>query len=244
MPITLTTISSGADLTESVLNDLFASVEKWINGGIETADLQTSSEWIETYHIIQPEFYGSPSPRAIMPTTEIHYREQFDKNYSVVMSNDFIKTSFPIPGLSKTFHNIQITEDPTRILAIFHCNFLCFENFVKQDYENAPLTEGALNWKEDTEIEVSAVLAGYFQLYVNGSPVIGTRRNLYWNFGNLAVKNHSISAMFQLDDGVNDISVRFTPQPDPGTKTNEDEDIAFYQIFVQSRNCVLEAMYR
>ena len=240
----ITTIPANDPITPAILNDMFEKVKDLINGGIITSDLQTLSVWVSTLEIAIAEFYGSPSPRVTMPSTEVHYREQFDKTYSFIAVNDAIKVPVPIPALCATIHTPLESEDPSTLLAIVHCNFLCFESFVQRGTGNAPL-DTLVTHLEDTEVENTNVLAAYYELYVNGTIQTGTRRDLYWNFGAISTKNHSISALVQLLPGINDISVRVFPKVDTTAQTSRDQrDIKYYQIFTQTRNMIIDVMYR
>ena len=250
MSISISTISSGAALTPAILNDVFQKVEEFINGELAVADLQTSSAWVSLKEVVIPEFYGSPTPRATMPSTDVYYREQFDKTYSFVCTNGMVKSPIPIPALSATIHVPVETEDPGSMLAFFHCNFSCFESFVQRGTGNAPLNTTGQNYLTDTEVEGANVLAAYYELYVNGVRQVGTRRDLYWNFGNIASKNHSISAMIPLNKGINNVSIRLLPLVDvmppttPNTTSAKTKEIKFYQIFTQTRNMIIDVMYR
>ena len=250
MSISISTIPANDPITTSILNDVFELIEEFINGDLEASDLQTSTAWVNFLQVVRPNFYGSPSPRAEMVSGDVYHREQFDKGYSFVVANDFVKNPVPIPVLSATIHCPIETEDPNSgsLLALFHANFFCFENYMYPEASNAPLTgtttETAL---DDSDVENTRVLAAYYELYVNGVAQTGTKRHLYWNFGNLAAKNHSISAMIQLNSGINDISIRVLPVVDNGDKVawaNGTNEIAFYQIFTQVRNMVIDVMYR
>lgn len=247
MSISLSTIPANDPITPAILNDMFEKVEEFINGEIEAADLQTSTAWVNFLQVVRPNFFGSPSPRAEMVSGDVYHREEFDKGYSFVVANDFVKNPIPVPVLSATVHCPKEAEDPS-LLAIFHANFFCFENYMYPLSSNAPLTSTSTeNELEDVDVENLDVLAAYYELYVNGVAQPGTRRNLYWNFGNLAVKNHSISALVSLNGGINDISIRVYPFVDDGGTTNSPfstQEIAFYQIFTQVRNMVIDVMYR
>tara|TARA_R110000765_G_scaffold175357_1_gene280114 strand:+ start:1296 stop:2030 length:735 start_codon:yes stop_codon:yes gene_type:complete len=244
MPISLTPIPSSDPITPAILNDMFEKIEEFINGELAIADLQTSSAWVNKLEVVKPEFYGSPSPRALMPSVDVHYRRQFDKTYSFISTNDVVKSSIPIPALSATIHTPKESEDPATLLALFHCNFFCFESFVKRGTGNAPLFTNITHLKDD-EVENTQVLAAYYELYVNDVLQVGTRRDLYWNFGNIAAKNHSISALITLNPGVNNVSVRVFPKKDTQLQTTVDQrDIKYYQIFTQTRNMIIDVMYR
>ena len=48
---------------------------RFINGGMVDSDLHTR-EWVKTEHIFRPEFFGSPSPRVEMVSSDVHYRQR------------------------------------------------------------------------------------------------------------------------------------------------------------------------
>jgi len=238
MAISITTISSGAELTPASLNDVFEKVQEYINGEMESSDFDSGSAWVDSIHVIRPNFFGSPSPRVEMVSSDVHYREQFDKTYSFVLSNDFVKQAIPIPGLSASIYCSEAIG-----YAFFHCNFFCFDSFMKRGFGNVPLADSAIGDMSDNEIET--LLSAQFSLFVNGTEQEGTKRDLYWNYGNLAVKNHSISAYVPLTRGMNDFSIRVKPFPDKDTTTvASGRNNHFYQIFVQNRNLVIDVSYK
>jgi len=73
MPISLSQFNSGDVITAESVMDRLDAMEKYINGGISSADLSTSP-WVKTEHIVKPEFYGSPSPRFLGVTSDVHHR--------------------------------------------------------------------------------------------------------------------------------------------------------------------------
>ena len=59
----------------SELQAVFDEAHRFFNGGMIASDLNART-WVDTEHIFRPEFYGSPSPRVEMVSSDVHYRQR------------------------------------------------------------------------------------------------------------------------------------------------------------------------
>jgi len=299
-------------LNSTDLNDMFTKVEEFINGGIEKFDLNTKTPWVETEHIVRPEFYGGATPRVLYATGDVHYRIAKDEitdqavvnnqlvngaemkenaDIPTVTSQSVLDTSttmqrtetdgkfVAIPDLSVTAYCHQDRDDSNTFRGVVHACFECFEEppakIVEHSgiFDNSPFpretNQSVGQFKSgltDFEIETHRCIAGLFQLFVNGEPVKGTIRPIFWNYGGAyAHKTHAIVAKVNLQKGMNDISVRIAPNCDSvinkkqvtfleykaanfsnaGTSTTETQQpFRFGQIVIARRNMYVEFAYR
>tara|TARA_Y100000593_G_scaffold93486_1_gene188496 strand:+ start:1958 stop:2674 length:717 start_codon:yes stop_codon:yes gene_type:complete len=238
MPINITNLQQGT-LTASAVNSIFQNLEDFINGGINSADIDTSSKWCKERKVVRPEFYGSPAPKTLLASSDLHTRYVGNNLYTFVITNDIAQGYVPIPGLSATVYaDLNQNEDSTCVAIVTAC-FFCLEKEAKGDNRNSTLVGGtSLSSPTRDKVEHSDALAATFALYVNDTKVVGTERYLYWNYDGFAFKNHSISAMITLNRGMNNVSVRVKPAPDGATP------FEFYQVMIRERNMHIEVIYR
>ena len=239
MPISIPLLTQGV-LTASGVNSIFQNLEEFLNGGIEKTDMDTSSKWVKERHIVKPEFYGSPAPRTLMVSSDVHTRVIDDNVFTFVATNDMAQSFIPIPGLSATVYADLNQDEASTCVGIVDAVFFCLEKEGHTDNRNSYLvdTTPPSNMNSTVaEVEADAVLAATFALYVNGSEIDGTRRYLYHNYDGFAFKNHSISAIITLNHGMNNISVRVKPALDTTA-------FSFYQVMIRERNLQIEVIYR
>lgn len=104
MAVTSTFTSGDVITAESVL-DRLDGIEKFVNGGIEASDFSTDA-WVQTEHIVKPEFYASADSRFQGVSSDVHYRrvpqslQKFDLFTEDMGAGDY----FPIPSLSTSFY--------------------------------------------------------------------------------------------------------------------------------------------
>ena len=226
MPVTISTFTAGT-LTASGINSMFESIEEFINGGITSSDIQSSSKWVEERKVVRPTFFITPSKKTQLVSSDVHER---------FTGNDITQDFTAIPGLSATVYADLNQDESSTCFAAVHCTFFCQEKEAIAGDANAGLADGTDNSRTDLQVENADVLAATFALFVNGVEQTGTQRYLYWNYNGFAFKNHSIAAMITLNRGMNNISVRVKPEPD-GTYD-------FYQIMIRERNMNIEVIYR
>ena len=237
MPINITNLTTGT-LTSGAVNDIFTQLEDFINGGIASTDIDTSSKWCKEKQVVRPEFYGSPSPKTLMVSSDLHVRHVGNNLYTFVITNDISQEYLPIPGLSATVYADLNQDESSTCFAIVNACFFCLEKEAVGTSRNSGLDDGTNANLSHVQVEADNALAATFALYVNGTKQTGTERYLYWNYDGFAFKNHSISAMITLNRGMNNVSVRVKPAADGASP------FSFYQVMVRERNMHIEVIYR
>ena len=237
MPISILPLASGT-LTASAVNSIFQKLEDFINGGINKTDIDTSTKWCKERKIVRPEFYGSPAPKTLLTSSDLHVRYVGNNLYTFVMTNATTQDYVPIPGLSATIYADLNQDESSTCLGIVNACFFCLEKEALGTNRNSGLDDGSNNNLTHLQVETDDALAATFALFVNGSKVTGTERYLYWNYDGFAFKNHSISAMITLNRGMNDVSIRVKPAVDGSSP------FYFYQIMIRERNMHIEVIYR
>jgi|TARA_R100001082_G_scaffold111204_2_gene94054 hypothetical protein len=236
MPVTIPIITSGSTISTTTVNDTFQLVEDFVNGGITASDIDTSEEWVKERHVVQPEFYGAPAPRTLMVSSDVHTRSVQDLDSLFVITNQQTLNFMPIPGLSATIYvDIDNDESSSTVVAIVNACFQCLEDTSLLSATNTTLRGGS-EIITGAAIEGSSYMGAKYSLWVNDTEISNTRRFLYSNYGAFAQKNHTISAMVELNRGLNNISVRVQP--------SEDDTAYFYQIHTKERNLTIEVLYR
>lgn len=107
MGLSMPTFTDGTAIAASALRDRGDDVEEFLNRGIVSGDLKTSSKWVDRLLIYKPEFYGSPAPRAECVSGDVHYRFRDDvlQEAAVYHGEQVVGTWIPIHGLSVTVRN-------------------------------------------------------------------------------------------------------------------------------------------
>jgi hypothetical protein len=237
MPISIPTLTQGT-LTASAVNSIFQKLEDYINGGIDKTDIDTSTKWCKERKIVRPEFYGSPAPKTLLTSSDLHVRYTGDNLYTFVMTNDITQDYVPIPGLSATIYADINQDEGSTCLGIVNACWFCLEKEAVGTSRNSGLDDNTTNSRTHLQVENDDALAATFALYVGETKQTGTERYLYWNYDGFAFKNHSVSAIIVLDRGMNDVSVRVKPAK------NGSSPFTFYQIMIRERNMHIEVIYR
>lgn len=123
MGLTLTTVVDGTPITAAAVEDYIAKIERYLNEGVASADLDTAA-WVDSVHIFKPEFYGSPYPRTKLVSGMAHYYRKTDSIYTAAAFNyELGRESYVhVPGLQAT---LKIPEDNTRVNV--NASFAAFE---------------------------------------------------------------------------------------------------------------------
>ena len=240
MPLSIPLLSSGT-LTASGVNSIFTRLEEFLNGGIDKTDIDTSTKWVKERHIVRPEFYGAPSPRTLLASSDVHVRYEGDNQYTYFATNDITRDFIAIPGLSATIYADLNQDEDSTCLALVHACWFCLEKEALGSERNSGLDDGTDASLKSTEVEADDALVATFALFVNGSERPGTRRYLYWNYDGFAFKNHSVCDMITLDRGYNDVSIRVKMAPNV---TSAPFNVGFYQVLIRERNMHIEVIYR
>lgn len=236
MPVVITTLAGGEALTATRLNGIFEEVQNYLNGNIEASDISSSANITER-EIIKPEFYGSPAPRALLATSDVHYRRELDYTRTQIYTNQMSTGFVPIPGMSATFYCEKACQ------AIVTATFKAAERLLRcgsaADRNGTVLTL-------PLDLEISDNIAAEFRAFVNGTAIKGTKRVIYSSQDtaataaeDLTAKNLSICCMVDLSAGLNDVSIRVKPSPDGNGSHDE-----FFHIYVSYRQMHIEALIK
>lgn len=113
MSITNNPFISGTPVTASDVKSRLQDAEDWVNGGIAKTDTQGSGQWVRKKHIYGPDFYGAPTPRAVMTTGETHWRLTPNDESRAELFHEEMRGAdagdewVPVEGLNAT---IKLTE--------------------------------------------------------------------------------------------------------------------------------------
>ena len=248
MPLSIPTLTAGT-LTADAVNDMFTKLEDFLNGGIDKTDIDTGSKWVTEKHVVRPEFYGSPAPRTLLASSDVHVRHVGNNLYTFVATDDIAGyftvadggDFIPIPGLSATIYADLNQDESSVCRAVVNACWFCLEKEAVGSSRNSGLDDGSDAGLTSVQVESDASVVALFALFVNGVEQEATRRKLYWNYDGYAFKNHSISDMITLERGMNDVSIRVKPMPDSSTSPY---DVGFYQVLIRERNMNIEVIYR
>lgn len=126
MPISLTTIASGASIDATVLRTRSATIERYVNEQVAAGDRTTN--WLDTVHVFAPDFqYGAGAgPRVIMPGGEVAWSERPSDRAQAALFHWKNQTGYvPVPGLCRTLH---YPEAPTAAFRVsMYATFYAFE---------------------------------------------------------------------------------------------------------------------
>jgi len=110
MPTSNNTFFTGTVVSDAEIKTRLQDFEEWVNGGILAADTQGSA-WVRSHHIYGPDFYGAPTPRAVLTTGDTHWRlSPQDSTRAVVLHEEMVGTIetgdgsnwIPVEGLNAT----------------------------------------------------------------------------------------------------------------------------------------------
>ena len=223
MGLSISNFVGGSVITASDLLEKQDDVERFINGGIEATDLKSSSPWVDSKHIVKPEFYGSPAPRTLSTTFDAHYRKTSNAItesalfYEDISTNDWLV----IPGLGASFHL------PQEAYCQIYANFYVF---------------GAQSGGYPSDME--RWRSAYFSIHVDGVTQDSTYRSHYGATAaglNTAKKQHSMAYAVDgvLARGNHSVSVRIKVQKNAAIGTRNWE-----RIYVGARNLVVHLNYK
>lgn len=197
MPTSLTPFVNTAQIDASDLTDVFDEIENHINGDVTVADFN-STAFIVSRHIAKPEFYGSPAPRSLGTSGDVHWRYRSNNRlHAQAHYEDASQGNWEaMAGLSATFHVEPLANGATGVSASVHAVFHAYEY-------------GGLTGVQE-QLECCK-----FALFVNETKQASTERSLFAavtgaaDTGYVARKVHTITQhITNLDRGMNDISIR------------------------------------
>ena len=105
MGTNLNKVTTGTTISASDLRSNDDEVEKYINGGIKAEDLE-SSQWVRSMHIRPPNFFGAPSPRTELVSSDVHSRQRHSsiEEEFTAWRDITLNTHIPIEGMAMTVH--------------------------------------------------------------------------------------------------------------------------------------------
>lgn len=253
-----TTVSDGDTLDASDIKDRATDLQRFINGQVVAGDLSTTA-FVDTQHIVRPEFYGSPSPRVEGVSSDTIYRKRsgniLDTHYRHEGSGSELMESYSSPDTS----DINLWQPVDGMSATIHCHednvsALCVGSFRAFERDgkvtDAPYDAGYDKAKRDQINPFRrAVVAGKyfaeFMLFVDtGSGPVAkprTRRRIYGSGENqykCRHMNHSFIQDLTLSEGENKISYRCF------YRYLGEDDRRMVHLYVQARNFVVDVLYR
>lgn len=126
MPISLTTIASGAVISATTLRDRAKSIEDYVNGQIAQGDRTTN--WLRTGHVYGPDFqYGRGAQARVPMTGGQTYWAMLpgDPNIMSVFTYETGDGYVQVPGLTRT---MQVPESASsRYRALIMASFWVYE---------------------------------------------------------------------------------------------------------------------
>lgn len=243
MALSFTGFVDGDIVSASTIKSQLDDVEDFVNEGISSSDLTTSTKWLTRELIYKPEFYGAPAPRVEAITGDTHYRlAPFGIPDQAHFHCDANLQAQAVHGLAVTF---KVPRNNTNVSVA--CNFWAYESGgnISQTFCTIPPTAGT---DEVSDMEQDDRHAAKFSLRFDAGQSsdddeIGTARYLYlgsdvseaWidnysggtnpfrvtttaNF--IARKNFSIICHKTLDQGVHSVAVYCKPVVPPNVSSS------------------------
>ena len=75
-PTIFSDVSDGDVLEAKDIRDRAKELQRFLNGGIQAHGTSSSTAFVDTQHIVKPEFYGNPSPRMEGVSSDTIYRKR------------------------------------------------------------------------------------------------------------------------------------------------------------------------
>ena len=216
MGVSLTAFVNSDTVTAAIIQARMETIEAFINGGMVTADLDTSPKPIQTRHLFAPEFKGSPAPRTLLISGDCHYRYTgFDRWERAIHHQDSgALTRICVSGLQATFH----TPSGTTYADIL-TSFYAWESGAT----NASPVDSALCATFDVHIDDVAQTASERSLFDAGT---GTYK--------FARKQHSIARHASFTQGIHTVGVRVY------IEVSTFGSRLWKHIFIQGRSLVVD----
>lgn len=256
-PSIFTTVSDGDTLDASDIKDRATDLQRFVNGEVHASDL-SSTAFVDTQHIVRPEFYGSPSPRVEGVSSDTIYRKRtgniLDTHYRHEGSGSELVSNWA--DLSENYtSDINLWQPVDGMSATIHCHednvtALCIGSFraFERDGKVTDAYHG-IDYADQINPFRRAIVAGKyiaeFMLFVDtGSGPVAkprTRRRVYGSGENqykCRHMNHSFIQDLTLSEGENKISYRCF------YRLLGEDDRRMVHLYVQARNFVVDVLYR
>ena len=252
-PSIFTGVSDGDTLDASDIKDRATDLQRFVNGQVWADDLSTTA-FVDTQHIVRPEFYGSPSPRVEGVSSDTIYRKRtgniLDTHYRHEGSGSELMPSFESPDTS----DINLWQPVDGMSATIHCHeynvtALCIGSFRAFERDGVVTDNITSALKDFIAPYRRAVVAGKiiaeFMLFVDtgNGPVAQerTRRRVFGSGENqykCRHMNHSFIQDLTLSEGENKISYRCF------YRYLGEDDRRMVHLYLQARNFVVDVLYR
>lgn len=227
-----TGFSSGT-VSTTELNEHVAALEEYINGGIESNDLQASPRWVGHRHVDAADFYGSPAPRWEGVSKTVHHRYTGPRREDGALFLDDVAPNkwLAVPGLATV---VRVHPQVSRTVGLeVAATWFTFED------------DGSATYSAST-FETSAEQCATFALFIDDAIAAGTIRPLYRSTADkkkAARKHHSIN-YYKLDlaDGVHNVCVKVRV-PEASLLGDPAADRAHKFIWVLSRVLTAKVIY-
>jgi hypothetical protein len=219
--------SAGTAVEATDIVSRVEDVEDFLNGGVVTADLQSSPAWVQHQHIYKPEFYGAPDSHVVAVSARTHWRQRGHDQYdwSVHHTSSANASFVSINGLAATVYVPNVGGAAN-----------CFATILASFY--------AYEWGGFATADES-ILVATFSLFVNGAEQTGTARTLFSNANAMSPstvrsrKQHGIIKEVSLNEGIHHIDVRVKVEEpalyNDGLSLSQHE-----HIIVAGRNLVID----
>lgn len=231
-----TGFAAGA-VSSTEIEEHVAALEEFINGGIQSSDLKSTSAWVGHRHIDAPDFFGSPAPRWEGVSQVVHHRRVGERLEDAAVYVDDVAPNkwVAIPGLSAV---VRSHPQVTRTVGLeVAATWFTYE------------AQGSITYSYTT-IETSAQLCATFGLFIDDVLQEGTLRPLYRATSSAirgTRKHHSIN-FYQpgLSDGTHHVCIKVkVPQ---STLTTDQSSFGAGKrvhkyIFVQTRVLSAKVVY-
>ena len=142
MATNLSNVSSGSIIETSKLESNDAKVEKYLNGEIQRDDINVNytsatsnaEGVVETHHVRPANFFGSPSPRTELVSSDVHFRQGANDIQEETflwrgMCNSNEDEYIPIKGLAATIHVTPKNPGEQVRAVVFACAYIREHSF-------------------------------------------------------------------------------------------------------------------
>ena len=248
-PTIFSDVSDGDVLEAKDIRDRAKELQRFLNGGIQAHGTSSSTAFVDTQHIVKPEFYGNPSPRMEGVSSDTIYRKRsgniLESYYRHEASgademDDFVTPDgsdiniwHPVEGMSTTVHCHE-TPDSS----------ICIGNF--RAYEDGG-TMGDIKGFSDEFLyaRTAGTIISDFMLFVDSGdgPVAqeSTRRRVYGSgadYYKCRRMNHSFAQNVTLQKGENKVSYRCF------YRLESAQSRKMIHLYARARNFVVDVHYR
>ncbi len=229
-PSTFTTFTDATAITAASFNLRVKDIEQFINGDIEQSDLPEDG-FVNSNIIVSPEFFGAPAPRVHLQSSDVHYRRARGGPETIIYNrNQSLSTYLPIPGLAATFHvDIPDGYPNDTVETIIRASFFARNQNGVSD--GTDLIAVATYLFEE---------CAKFKLFVDGTAIPGTTRNLYPETtaqARAASQNVSMIGVANLSRGLHNVYVGIE------VLTTTLASVGWIQQFIRHRSLNIEIHY-